>query len=65
MNSEARAATALLLYSGTLTLAIVLGILHTSGGTVKGLLAFGLAVTLVWSLGPTLLRLLTDGKHSS
>ena len=63
MNSETRAATTLLIYSATMTLAIVLGILHGSASTVKAVLAFGLAITLVWSVGPTLFRLLSAGRH--
>ena len=63
MNSEARAATILLMYAGTLTLAMVLAIAHTSPGTVKALLAFGLAATTIWALGPTILRALSAGKH--
>jgi hypothetical protein len=63
MNSESRAATALLIYSSTITLAIILAILGGAGGTVKGLLAFGVTATLFWSVGPTLLRLMAGGRH--
>ena len=63
MNSEVRAATTLLIYSATMTLAIVLGITHSSPSTVKAVLAFGVAVTVVWSIGPAFLRLLSGGRH--
>jgi hypothetical protein len=46
-----------------MTLAIVLGIAHSSASTVKAVLAFGLAVTFVWSMGPALFRLLSSGRH--
>ncbi|MDQ1725857.1 MAG: hypothetical protein QOG52_2885 [Frankiaceae bacterium] len=62
-NTEARAATTLLLYSATMTPAIVLGIAHSSASTIKAVLAFGLAVTFVWSMGPALFRLLSSGRH--
>ncbi len=65
MNSESRAATALLIYAGTVTLAIVLAIAHTSSQTVGGLLAFGVLATVGWSVGPTVLRLLSGGRHGS
>ena len=63
MNTETRAATTLLIYSATMTVAIVLGILHGSASTVKAVLAFGLAVTLVWSAGPAILRMLSSSRH--
>ena len=63
MNSEAHAAWTLLIYSTTMTVAILLGMTHSGGWLVKGVLAFGLALTLMWSLGPTLFRLLSSGRH--
>ena len=63
MNSEWRAAWALIIFSATLTIAIVLAIGHSSKFAIGGVVAFGLAVTLVWTAGPALLRLLNDRRH--
>ncbi|MCU1678903.1 MAG: hypothetical protein JWM93_3661 [Frankiales bacterium] len=63
MDSETRAAVALLIYSATLTVAILLAVAHASTSTVGGVAVFGLVATVVWCAGPTLLRLLSAGRH--
>jgi hypothetical protein len=63
VNSEWRAAMALLMYSATLTAAIVLSIAHFSAFAVKAVIAFGVAATRVWSAGPVLWRLFVGRRH--
>ncbi|MDQ1680841.1 MAG: hypothetical protein QOI42_1700 [Frankiaceae bacterium] len=54
---------ALVIYSATLTAAIILSIAHFSSFAVKAVIAFGVAATLVWSAGPILLRLFDRRRH--
>ena len=63
MDSEARAAIALIIYGTVVSLALILSTLGASGRAVGLLVGLGLLTTFAWSIAPTLSRVLRERRH--